>query len=1353
MTLQDNNWTMSNGTAIYNQSLLSIPAGGQQVLTITFVVDAGIGDETIINRAEISDAKDALGQPIDDIDSTPDNNENNDNGGVVNSPDDDNVNGDGRAGEDEDDADPEDIQIQVFDLALRKTLAQGEDNRVYPGETITFTIEVFNQGGITAQNIVITDYVPTGLTPVGSTTLTIPGPIAPGQSEAVDVSFTVSQNFQGTLTNGAEIASAEDENGNPGNDIDSTPDTNPDNDAEVNDEINGDGTTDEDDDDIESIEVEIFDLALRKTLADGEDRRVYTGETITFTIEVFNQGTVTAENIVVQDYVPQGLSAINPTTISIPGSLAPGASTSVDVSFIVTRNLEGTIRNGAEIVSAEDEFGNTPTDIDSTPDTNPDNDAEVNDEINDDGTTDEDDDDFEPIDVEIFDLAIRKTLNSSTQQPIIAGREVTFDIEVFNQGTVDAQNISIIDYLPTGLTLNDSRWSINGNVAFYNFPLNIPAGQSQVLPITFIVDTNFSGTAENGTEIVAAKDDNGDNPSDIDSTPDNIDGNDALEDNEIDNTNGDEDDHDIAVIEVQTFDLALQKTINEQLTTEPLLAGRTVTFDITVINQGIVDATGVEITDYIPNGLTLQDNNWTASNGIATYAQSLLNIPAGGQQVLTITFVIDADTGDGTIINRAEISDANDEFGQPIEDIDSTPDAIVGNDNGGAVNTSDDDFVDGNGRAGEDEDDADPEDIQIELFDLALRKTLAQGEDDRVYPGETITFTIEVFNQGTATATDIVITDYVPNGLSPLGATTLTIAGPLAPSASETVDISFIVDQTFQGTLINGAEIASANDVNGNPGLDIDSTPDTNPNNDSEVNDEINDDGTVDEDDDDFEPIVVEVFDLALRKTTNQIDPVKPGEDVVFQIEIFNQGTIPAQNVEIVDYVPAQFALSPNDNNGWTVSGSNITAFISGPIAPGTATILEVVLEVQDGITTGTFENNAEITAAQDDLGNTPTDIDSTPDDIFGNDPLVDNEINDNGTTDEDDQDVAEVSLCDDVPPVLAGIPQDIVIECSDELPIAPTIGVEITATDVSGDNFEIVLTEESTQGETGDACGNSNYTITRTWTVTDECDNVATATQVITVQDTQVPSIVNVPEDVTIECDEPLPTAEPTITDNCGQVTIEVNDTEQVGDCGATRIVTRTWTATDDCGNTTSAEQIITIQDETPATISCPTDITINCDEPIAPTNTGEATAIDNCDIAGAITINFSDQNNGTVEECGGNQGVFIRTWEARDDCGNVSTCEQRITIEDNSAPTIVCAENVTVSCEDSTEPAATGSPTATDNCSAAGNITFDFVDDDSAVLAGCGGISGVLKRTWTATDECGNVNDCEQLLSLIHI
>ena len=120
----------------------------------------------------------------------------------------------------------------------------------------------------------------------------------------------------------------------------------------------------------------------------------------------------------------------------------------------------------------------------------------------------------------------------------------------------------------------------------------------------------------------------------------------------------------------------------------PILQNRLVTFEIQIANQGTVDATEIELTDYIPAGLTLEDPDWTASNGTAVYNQ-LMNIAAGQTSSVMITFRVDTGIS-GQLINETEISDAKDEFGAEVEDIDSTPDSDVANDTGGEVNTPDD---------------------------------------------------------------------------------------------------------------------------------------------------------------------------------------------------------------------------------------------------------------------------------------------------------------------------------------------------------------------------------------------------------------------------------------------------------------------------------------------------------------------------------------------------------------------------------------------------------------------------------------------------------------------------------------
>ena len=109
---------------------------------------------------------------------------------------------------------------------------------------------------------------------------------------------------------------------------------------------------------------------------------------------------------------------------------------------------------------------------------------------------------------------------------------------------------------------------------------------------------------------------------------------------------------------------------------------------------------------------------------------------------------------------------------------------------------------------------------------------------------------------------------------------------------------------------------------------------------------------------------------------------------------------------------------------------------------------------------------------------------------------------------------------------------------------------------------------------------GLGNYTITRTWRAQDLCGNSTTATQVITLHDTQAPVFTNPPANVTVACGGTLPTV-PAVTasDNCDN-TVPVTylgETTTGPNCPYT--VTRTWTVSDNCGNATTHTQIITVQ------------------------------------------------------------------------------------------------------------------------------------------------------------------------------
>ncbi|WP_332368954.1 hypothetical protein [Spirosoma telluris] len=117
-----------------------------------------------------------------------------------------------------------------------------------------------------------------------------------------------------------------------------------------------------------------------------------------------------------------------------------------------------------------------------------------------------------------------------------------------------------------------------------------------------------------------------------------------------------------------------------------------------------MDATNVQVTDYIPAGLTLNDANWSAVNGKATLNSVIASLPAGQSVSRNITFTVGSGVT-GSLTNTAEISSAT-----GGTDKDSSPDNDPTND-GTPVN--DDTSGDHKNNPSQDEDDSDIEVITV----------------------------------------------------------------------------------------------------------------------------------------------------------------------------------------------------------------------------------------------------------------------------------------------------------------------------------------------------------------------------------------------------------------------------------------------------------------------------------------------------------------------------------------------------------------------------------------------------------------------------------------------------------------
>lgn len=308
--------------------------------------------------------------------------------------------------------------------------------------------------------------------------------------------------------------------------------------------------------------------------------------------------------------------------------------------------------------------------------------------------------------------------------------------------------------------------------------------------------------------------------------------------------------------------------------------------------------------------------------------------------------------------------------------------------------------------------------------------------------------------------------------------------------------------------------------------------------------------------------------------------------------------------------------------------------------------------------------------------------------------------------------------IIDNTPPMLFGIPDDVTLDCIDDLTTPVNIGAM--------DNCDLEVTTEMTETSSGSAC---NQTIIRKWTTTDHCGNMTMQSQTIQIIDNVPPVIYGAPADITTDCYHDLDNLPVlTVIDNCDDDVALDYEVSEVGD-QCEKIILRKWTATDNCGNQSQVSQTIFIKDEeNPVFTNTPSNMNIECVEDLT---TPTLTATDNCD----------DNVNVTLQETQSGSGCQItiqRIWTATDDCGNQSQTSQIVYVNDNQAPQFTNAPNdINLECiDDLTTPA---TPTATDNCDDNVNINYE----ESQIGTNC---DLLLLRKWTATDNCGNQTQISQ-------
>ncbi len=353
------------------------------------------------------------------------------------------------------------------------------------------------------------------------------------------------------------------------------------------------------------------------------------GDTVTYTINITNTGSINATDLMVTDDWPVGITYVsssadkgsydNSSTIWTVGNLNTGASAKLTITATVAKRAGVTILDNMVRVSK----------VDQTDNEMPKQTANAS------------------FTVQSADLTITNTVDNAA--PNQQGN-INYTINLTNDGPADATGVVVYDALPQGVTYVSSstnqgsydsksgNWTV-GNVA---------NGASAKLTVTASVD-NGTGALEIDNLVVMAYADQPDS---------NLNNNDAT-----------------AVLKVNGSDLALS---NGEDNISPSV-GATVTFTITLTNNGPLDDTGIIVTDIVPAGLTYLSS--VADQGTYNAATGIWNIGSvanGATATLTLKVTVNTGTATQKITSTAKITHSDQPDGDTSDNISATQVNIAG---------------------------------------------------------------------------------------------------------------------------------------------------------------------------------------------------------------------------------------------------------------------------------------------------------------------------------------------------------------------------------------------------------------------------------------------------------------------------------------------------------------------------------------------------------------------------------------------------------------------------------------------------------------------------------------------------
>lgn len=676
--------------------------------------------------------------------------------------------------------------VPQYDLTIEKT---SPNSVAAAGTTITYLLNARNDGPSSASGVVITDNIPDGIqilsvtSSVGGDVINIPASAQDTNgANPDDITIQVgtlgpSATTQRTITVVAYVLPDTVGTGTPASIVNVA-------------SIDGEGAEVGQLPNESSLSLQLTREAVLELLKTATPGSAVVGQNITYTLTMRNTGPSTARNVVISDLLPEGLDLVSVTSNVGTATGTQGASGARDRIDVTVPNV------GVDSVALDTDVVVTivATVLSSV----------TGNTIANTGTADSDD--SAPVDANAntpisrnIDLVVTKDITTtppSSGEPATApvGSTFTYTIIARNDGPAEATTVRVTDNLPDGIriisaTSSDSSDTITlpssaqdttpGNPDDLIIEVgNLGVGSANQTTIT-IVGVVLPGTTGTFTNVatIAATDTATNNETNMSNNTDSV-----------------------AAIAARTIDLGVTKNGPTNA-----ISGNTITYTMNAVNNGPSDATGVLVTDNIPDGMRIisatvngtaisipssaSDNNPSNPDNLVFNIGDLAS-GATNSTIQIVAVILPATTG--ALINQAVISTT-----------DTTAIESVTTNNSSTVTTT-----------------------LSQQNDVAVVKT----GPSTIIAGNSITYTMNVTNNGPSTATSVNLADTLPTGVTFVSGTSMigsTTAGTVSAGSGNTANVTIpalnpgetaivtivgTVSSSTTGSITNTVTINAAND-------------------------------------------------------------------------------------------------------------------------------------------------------------------------------------------------------------------------------------------------------------------------------------------------------------------------------------------------------------------------------------------------------------------------------------------------------------------------------------------------------------------------------------------------------------